>query len=140
VWRLLRDALRHRIDASTDGGTLLDPRSDRPTRNVPLPFIDALPTDWIEPGETATVDVDGRAVAIANVKGEYFAFDNQCPHQATPLGGLPLMRDCLIRCPQHGSVYDVRSGKCVLPSDDGFCGDLPIWPTRVVDAVVQVEL
>jgi len=105
-----------------------------------LPFIDALPTDWIEPGETTTVDVEGRAVAIANVKGEYFAFDNQCPHQATALGGLPLMRDCLIRCPQHGSVYDVRSGKCVLPSEDGFSADLPTWPTRVVDAVVQVEL
>ena len=48
-----------------------------------MPFIDALPTDWIGPGETATVDVGGRAVAIANVKGDYFAFDNQCPHQAT---------------------------------------------------------
>ena len=103
-------------------------------------FFDALPTDWIGPGETATVDVEGRAVAVANVKGEYFAFDNQCPHQATPLGGLPLMRDCLIRCPQHGSIYDVRSGACVLPSDDGFTGTLPTFPTRVVDEVVQVAV
>jgi 3-phenylpropionate/trans-cinnamate dioxygenase ferredoxin subunit len=101
-------------------------------------FIDALPTDWIAPGETTTVDVEGRAVAIANVKGEYFAFDNQCPHQATPLGGLPLMRDCLIRCPQHGSIYDVRSGDCVLASDDGFTGTLATFATRVVDEVVQV--
>ena len=103
-------------------------------------FIDALPTDWIGPGETVTVDVEGRAVAIANVKGEYFAFDNQCPHQATPLGGLPLLRDCLIRCPQHGSVYDVRNGSCVLASDDGFTGELPTFPTRVVDDVVQVAV
>ncbi len=103
-------------------------------------FIDALPTDWIGPGETATVDVEGRAVAVANVKGEYFAFDNQCPHQATPLGGLPLLRDCLIRCPQHGSVYDVRNGQCVLASDDGFTGELRTFPTRVVDDVVQVEV
>jgi 3-phenylpropionate/trans-cinnamate dioxygenase ferredoxin component len=103
-------------------------------------FFDALPTDWIGPGETTTVDVEGHAVGIANVKGEYFAFDNQCPHQATPLGGLPLMRDCLIRCPQHGSIYDVRSGECVLPSDDGFTGTLPVFPTRVVDEVVQVAV
>jgi len=103
-------------------------------------FFDALPTDWIGPGETTTVDVEGRAVGIANVKGEYFAFDNQCPHQATPLGGLPLMRDCLIRCPQHGSIYDVRSGECVLPSDDGFTGTLPTFPTRVVEDVVQVAV
>jgi len=105
-----------------------------------MPFVDAIPTDWIGPGETTTVDVEGRVVALANVKGEYFAFDNQCPHQATPLGGLPLMRDCLIRCPQHGSIYDVRSGACVLPSDDGFTGTLPVFPTRVVDEVVQVAV
>ena len=103
-------------------------------------FTDALPTDWIGPGETTTVDVEGRAVAIANVKGEYFAFDNNCPHQATPLGGLPLMRECLIRCPQHGSVYDVRNGQCVLASDDGFTGQLALYPTRIVDDVVQVAV
>lgn len=105
-----------------------------------MPFIDALPTDWIGPGETTTVDVEGRPVGIANVKGEYFAFDNMCPHQATPLGGLPLMRDCLIRCPQHGSIYDVRNGQCVMPSDDGFSADLPTLPCRVVEDVVQVEI
>ncbi len=103
-------------------------------------FFDALPTDWIGPGETTTVDVEGHAVGIANVKGEYYAFDNQCPHQATPLGGLPLMRDCLIRCPQHGSIYDVRSGDCVLASDDGFTGTLQTFATRVVEDVVQVAL
>ncbi len=103
-------------------------------------FHDAIPTDWISPGETAAVDVDGRVVAVANVKGEYFAFGNTCPHQGTELGGLPLLRDCLIRCPQHGSCYDVRTGQCVLPSDDGFTGRLPTLATRVVGDVVQVEV
>jgi 3-phenylpropionate/trans-cinnamate dioxygenase ferredoxin subunit len=103
-------------------------------------FHDAIPTDWIAPGETTAVEVDGLVVAIANVKGEYFAFGNSCPHQATDLGGLPLLRNCLIRCPQHGSVYDVRSGDCVLPSDDGFTGHLPTMQTRVVGDVVQVAL
>ena len=103
-------------------------------------YHDALPTDWISVGETTSVDVDGRIVAIANVKGEYFAFDNACPHQGTELGGLALYRDCLIRCPQHGSMYDVRTGQCVLPSDDGFSGPLPTLETRVLEDVVQVLL
>jgi nitrite reductase/ring-hydroxylating ferredoxin subunit len=101
-------------------------------------YHDAIPTDWISPGETTTVDLNGQPVAIANVKGEYFAFDNACPHQGTVLGGLPLLRDCLIRCPQHGSIYDVRNGQCVLPSEDGFSGHLPTLETRVIDDVVQV--
>ena len=101
-------------------------------------FHDAIPTDWIKPGETTSVDVEGRPVAIANVKGEWFAFENFCPHQATPLGGQDLMRDCLIRCRQHGSMYDVRSGQCVLPSDDGFTGQLRMYATRVEGEAVQV--
>jgi 3-phenylpropionate/trans-cinnamate dioxygenase ferredoxin subunit len=77
---------------------------------------------------------------VANVEGEYYAFANDCPHQATPLGGLPLMRNCLITCPEHFSVYDVRTGQCVAPSNDGFTGTMVTFPTRVVDDVVQIEL
>ena len=103
-------------------------------------FHDALPTDWIAPGETTTVDVDGTPVAVANVEGEYYAFSNECPHQATPLGGTPLMRTCLLQCPEHGSVFDVRTGQCVLPSDDGWSGPMTMYTTRVEEDVVQVAL
>lgn len=103
-------------------------------------FHDAMPTDYLEPGWTCTVDVDGHAVAIANVLGEFFAFDNNCPHQSTPLGGMPLARNCLLTCPEHHTTFDVRSGQCVVPSDDGWTGQMIVYPTRVVDDVVQVEL
>lgn len=101
-------------------------------------FHDAMPTDWIAPGETATLDVDGFPVAIANVDGTYWAFSHECPHQATPLGGLRLTRGRLIRCPEHGSMFDVTTGQCVLPSQDGWSGPLPCFHTRVEDDVVQV--
>ena len=103
-------------------------------------FHDAIPDDWIGPGETTSVDVEGYPIAIANVEGEYFAFGNFCPHQATPLGGQKLARNCIITCPEHHSMYDVRTGQCVLPSDDGFTGTLTTFSCRVVDGVVQVEL
>jgi len=103
-------------------------------------FIDAAPVDYLEPGETATVDVDGTAVTIANAEGNWFAFESQCPHQATPLGGVPLLRRTLLQCPEHGSVFDVSTGQCVLPSQDGWSGPLRTYGTRVVDDVVQVSL
>jgi 3-phenylpropionate/trans-cinnamate dioxygenase ferredoxin subunit len=102
-------------------------------------FHDAAPVDWVADGETATVDVDGRAVALANVGGTFCAFSNECPHQATPLGGLSLQRGRLIRCPEHGSMFDVTTGQCVMPSQDGWSGPLPTFETRVVDDVVQVS-
>lgn len=103
-------------------------------------FVDAAPVDYVEPGETSTVEVDGIAVTLANAEGAWYAFESQCPHQATPLGGLRLLRRTLLQCPQHGSVFDVATGQCVLASEDGWSGTLRTYGTRVVGDVVQVSL
>jgi 3-phenylpropionate/trans-cinnamate dioxygenase ferredoxin subunit len=106
-----------------------------------VPFHDAMPVDWIDPGASTTVSVDGFPVAIANLDGEFYAFQNLCPHQGTTLGGRPIVEDSRIVCPQHASTYDVRTGQCLLPSSlDGFNQDLMTFGTRVVDGVVQVRL
>jgi nitrite reductase/ring-hydroxylating ferredoxin subunit len=55
------------------------------------------------------------------------------------LGGLTLQRGRLLRCPEHGSMFDVTTGECVLPSQDGWTGTLPTYHTRVVEEVVQVS-
>jgi len=102
-------------------------------------FHQAAPTDWLAPGETATVEVDGRPVVLANVDGEFCAIAHECPHQGTPLGGVPLFRSRLIRCPEHGTVFDVTTGQCVLASQDGWTGEIRTYPTRVVDEVVEVS-
>jgi 3-phenylpropionate/trans-cinnamate dioxygenase ferredoxin subunit len=104
-------------------------------------YQDAMPTDWIAPGETAVVNVDGFPVAVANVDGSFYAFQSLCPHQGTTIGGRPLQEGCFIECPQHSSRYDVTSGKCVAPSQpDGFDQDLMTFPVRVVDDVVQIDV
>ena len=77
---------------------------------------------------------------FARADGTWCAFEHMCPHQATPLGGLPLMRGVLLRCPEHGSTFDVTTGQCVLPSDDGWQGPMRTYRTRVVEDVVQVSL
>lgn len=103
-------------------------------------FYDAMPTDWIKPGETATVSVDGFPVAIANIEGEFFAFQNLCPHQGTTLGGRPVV-ECIVTCSQHSSKYDVRTGKCVAPAEgDGFDQDLMTFEVEIVDEVVRVKV
>ena len=85
--------------------------------------------------------VDGFPVAIANMDGTFYAFQNLCPHQGTTLGGRPLVDGCHIVCSQHSSMYDVTTGRCVQPSTlDGFNQDLMTFETRVVDGVVQVKV
>jgi 3-phenylpropionate/trans-cinnamate dioxygenase ferredoxin subunit len=107
-----------------------------------MTFHEALPVDYLAPGESMIVDVDGGfPVAIANVDGEYFAFQSLCPHEGTTIGGRPLQDECYIVCPQHASKYDVRTGTCVRPAEtDGFAQDLMMFATRIEGDVVQVQL
>jgi nitrite reductase/ring-hydroxylating ferredoxin subunit len=37
-------------------------------------------------------------------------------------------------------MFDVTTGQCVLPSNDGWSGQLRTYRTQVVDDVVQVSL
>ena len=53
---------------------------------------------------------------------------------------VPLLRKRLVQCPEHGSVFDVTTGECVMPSQDGWSGPMRTYATRVEGDVVQVSL
>ena len=105
-------------------------------------------SDWIPiadvnecpPGASIERLAGDRMVAIANVDGAFFAFQNLCPHQGTTLGGRPVI-DCVVTCSQHSSKYDVRTGECLAPAEgDGFDQDLMTFEVEVVDDVVRVKI
>jgi nitrite reductase/ring-hydroxylating ferredoxin subunit len=63
----------------------------------------------IGPGEKRVVDAGGRAVALFNVEGRYYAIDNACPHRGGPLADGDL-EGAVIACPWHAWRWDVRTG------------------------------
>ena len=82
--------------------------------------------DEIPPGQRKIVDVGGRSIGVFNVRGEYFAVLNRCPHQGGPLCSgetLGFLRSGevgefhysrageIVRCPWHGWEYDLRTGQ-----------------------------
>jgi 3-phenylpropionate/trans-cinnamate dioxygenase ferredoxin subunit len=82
--------------------------------------------DEIPPGERKIVDVGGRSIGIFNVRGEYFALRNRCPHQGAQLclgktwglvqGNLPgqfefSRKGEILACPWHGWEFDMRTGQ-----------------------------
>ena len=83
--------------------------------------------DEIPPGERKIVEIGGRSLGIFNIKGDFYALRNICPHQGGPLcqGRLTgfLMADKpggeyryerrgeILRCPWHGWEYDVTTGQ-----------------------------
>jgi nitrite reductase/ring-hydroxylating ferredoxin subunit len=83
-------------------------------------------TDEIPVGTSKLVTVKGRAIGIFNVKGEFFALADRCPHQGGPLcrgrivglaqspmpGEYRLSRQGeMLKCPWHGWEFDLRTGQ-----------------------------
>jgi nitrite reductase (NADH) small subunit len=75
-----------------------------------MAFVRAAAVADIAPGTIREVDVNGKAVALANVEGSFHAMDNTCLHRGGPLGDGPL-EGKVVTCPWHGWQYDVTTGK-----------------------------
>jgi len=82
--------------------------------------------DDIAPGARKRLEVNGRAIVVFNVGGEFFALADRCPHRGGPLSQGRLTglvesptpgdycvsrRGEIIRCPWHSWEYDIRTGK-----------------------------
>lgn len=76
-------------------------------------FVTVAKKGDIGAGSGVTVDVEGRAIAVFNVGGKFYAIDNTCVHRGGPLGEGAL-EGTEVTCPWHGWTYDVTSGQCTL--------------------------
>jgi nitrite reductase (NADH) small subunit len=75
-----------------------------------MAFVRAVAVSDIAPGTIQEVDVNGKALAVANVDGTFHAIDNTCLHRGGPLGG-GVMEGKIVTCPWHGWQFDVTTGK-----------------------------
>jgi 3-phenylpropionate/trans-cinnamate dioxygenase ferredoxin subunit len=75
-------------------------------------FVSVGRVDELLPGGKLLADLDGRAIAVFNVGGEFYAIDDVCTHDGGPLAEGDL-EGCEIRCPRHGARFDVRTGKAM---------------------------
>ena len=105
-------------------------------------WIDVAPVVEFKPGDVRVVDVDDVVVAVFNVDGEYFAIENQCTHDGSPLimDGLDpadQINHDRIACPHHGAEFCIRSGAVLSPP---AYEDVAAYPVRVADGMVQVSV
>jgi nitrite reductase (NADH) small subunit/3-phenylpropionate/trans-cinnamate dioxygenase ferredoxin subunit len=92
-------------------------------------------TGEIPPGEGRTLEVRGRAVALFNVDGRFYAIDNECSHRGGPLGDGEL-EGRVVSCPWHAWRWDVTTGANVNnPAVRVAC-----YPVTVEDGAIFVEL
>ena len=75
-----------------------------------LTFVKVATRAELPLGGKKLVEVDGRAIAVFNVDGGFFAIDDVCTHDGGPLADGELT-GCEIECPRHGARFDVRTGR-----------------------------
>jgi 3-phenylpropionate/trans-cinnamate dioxygenase ferredoxin component len=77
-----------------------------------LDFVKVANVGEVPPGGKKLLDLDGRAIALFNVEGQFYAIDDVCTHDGGPLAEGEL-EGAEIRCPRHGARFDVRTGKAL---------------------------
>lgn len=91
-----------------------------------MPFARAAKVAEVPSGTIHQFQVEGKAVALANVAGNFYAINDVCVHRGGPLGEGEL-EGKVVTCPWHGWQYDVTSGKVIQnPSMGVSC-----YPTEV---------
>lgn len=87
-------------------------------------------------GELEAFDVAGKQIAVANVGGTYYAFDDTCTHEQCSLANGDLEGTTLV-CACHGSEFDVKTGEVLGPP---ATEPVATYPVRVEGEDLQVEV
>ncbi len=108
----------------------------------------------IAPGTMHSVTLGDRDVdklLVANVRGQYVAYVDSCPHQGARLSGGTIggtllesdpqeyhygMDDCVLRCPWHGWEFDLNTGQTLFATQRRR---LIKYRTEVVDGVLYID-
>jgi 3-phenylpropionate/trans-cinnamate dioxygenase ferredoxin subunit len=77
-------------------------------------WIDAGAAAALRDGETISVQVGRRMVAVARSGDEFFAVEDICTHDGAELTG-GAVEGAEIICPRHGARFCLRTGQALTP-------------------------
>ena len=99
--------------------------------------VTTIKTSEIPAGAIVAVDVHGSRIAVANVGGRYYAFDDACTHEQCSLTEMGELADTTVTCTCHGSEFDVRTGKVLAPP---AVVPVKVYATRVDGDALQIAV
>jgi nitrite reductase/ring-hydroxylating ferredoxin subunit len=99
-------------------------------------FVPAVKTADLPVNGMVVVDVKGARIAVANVQGTYYAFDDECTHEHCSLAEGDLA-GTTVTCMCHGAEFDVTSGAVLAPP---AIVPLRVYRTRVDGDALHIEV
>lgn len=89
------------------------------------------------PEGLTVVEVGDEPVLLVRIGEGLHACAATCPHKFTPLADGTLAPGRLT-CPMHDATFDLASGR-PFPGQE-WAGNLPVFPVRIRDGVVEVQV
>jgi 3-phenylpropionate/trans-cinnamate dioxygenase ferredoxin component len=90
----------------------------------------------LKPGSSKAVEVNGRAIALFNVKGDYYAVDDVCSHMGAPLAH-GFLAGKSVTCEWHGASFDLETGEALnAPAR----GDIKAYKVYVADDDLEIDI
>jgi 3-phenylpropionate/trans-cinnamate dioxygenase ferredoxin subunit len=99
-----------------------------------MSWIDAGPAN-LGDGETRSLSLGRRMVAIARSGDEYFAIEDVCTHDGAELTGGEI-EDAQIICPRHGARFCLRTGAALTPP---AYEPVQVFATRIDDGRLWIR-
>src|SRR2546428_2234239 len=78
-------------------------------------FVTVAKADSIQPGQMIKIEIDNLPVALANVGGTFYAFDDTCTHEDCSLAHGDLAKT-LVTCPCLFADFHIRTRAVLAPS------------------------
>ena len=100
-------------------------------------FVTTVKTSDIPVGGVKAIDVRGTPIAVANVNGTLYAFDDTCTHEQCSLAEGELLAGTTVTCICHGSEFDVRTGKVLAPP---ATEPVKVYRTRIAGDALEIEV
>lgn len=108
-----------------------------------MQYVKVLRTDELTQGEKRKITIGENALLLTNVDGQYHAIDDRCPHMGGSLYEGTLNGDT-IKCPKHGTMFDVRNGKVVQNGKILFIrlnvSDTRVYPVKVEGSDILIGI
>ena len=109
--------------------------TEAPSRETGAGFMAVARSDDLKKGEMQAFKVLDNKVAVANVGGTFYAFDDTCTHEGCSLAEGEL-EETILTCGCHGSQFDVSNGVLLRgPAQE----PLKSYETRTEDGNLEIE-
>ena len=83
-------------------------------------WINVAPADEFTAGGSQLVESGNTEIAVFNLDGEYFAIEDVCTHDGSPMLGCGLAPEDVMDgdqlvCPRHGARFCIRTAAALTP-------------------------